>query len=83
MFPPFHKLMSSFSPKAPTPKSKKRKGFCEICEVNFTDLEAHVESSNHQHVVKVNSYWDKVDLCIGLVNMNSDDSVHELSDGRS
>ena len=59
-----------------------KKGFCEICEKSFDDLQQHVDSRTHQHVVKVDSYWAKVDLAIGFANMNSDDSVYCLSDPR-
>lgn len=60
----------------------KQSGFCEICDVHYSDLELHINTTAHKHVVGLNSYWAKLDLCIGLVNMNSDDSVHEVSDGR-
>ena len=46
-------------------------------------LEEHLVSPSHSHVVNIKSYWAKLDLAIGLVNMNSDDSIYDHSDGRS
>lgn len=45
------------------------------------DLDEHIVSPGHSHVVNIQSYWAKLDMAIGLANMNSDDSVYEHSEG--
>jgi len=56
-------------------------GYCELCEKHFNDLDEHLNTPVHNHIVNLTSFWEKVDLAIGLVNMNSDDSIYEHSEG--
>ncbi len=44
-------------------------------------MDEHIVSPGHSHVVNIQSYWAKLDMAIGLANMNSDDSVYEHSEG--
>ena len=54
--------------------AKPVSGYCEICEQRYESLEAHLNESTHRHTIAVSSLWQKVDLCINLVNCNSEDS---------
>lgn len=59
----------------PTPKTHKKEekqacaaaskrrtgGFCEICNVNYSELEKHLVTSQHQQFVGDQSNWSEVD----------------------
>ena len=74
---PAAKKQATAAPGTPAPKAVS--GYCEICEQRYESLEAHLNESTHRHTVAVSSLWQKVDLCINLVNCNSEDSFPALS----
>ena len=71
--PPVKKQTTAPAGTVATP-AKPVPGYCEICEQRYESLEAHLNESTHRHTIAVSSLWRKVDLCINLVNCNSEDS---------
>ena len=71
--PPVKKQATAPAGTVATP-AKPVPGYCEICEQRYESLEAHLNESTHRHTIAVSSLWRKVDLCINLVNCNSEDS---------
>ena len=53
---------------------KKQAGFCEICDLNYSDLQPHLITPAHVNLVGLKALWAKVDVCIDIVNCASDDS---------
>lgn len=46
-------------------QKKKAAGFCEICNINYSELEKHLGTSQHQQFVSEHSNWIEVDqLCV-------------------
>ena len=51
--------------QSPPAQKKKTNGFCEICNSNYSDLEKHLATAEHQLFVSDTSNWAEVDqLCI-------------------
>ena len=55
-------------------------GYCEICEVPFSELEEHLDSKVHTARVGLDHLWTKLDSCIKQVNHPdaSDEGNEEL-----
>ena len=72
--PPLKKQATAPAAAAGAAAAKPVSGYCEICEQRYESLDAHLNESTHRHTIAVSSLWRKVDLCINLVNCNSEDS---------
>ena len=78
--PPIKRQTTGGAPAAAAAAAAKSvSGYCEICEQRYESLDAHLNESTHRHTIAVSSLWQKVDLCINLVNCNSEDSHPALS----
>ncbi|XP_059085279.1 protein DBF4 homolog B-like [Tigriopus californicus] len=49
-------------------QKRERPGFCELCNLEFTDLNTHIETEMHEYWGLNASHWVHVDSCINVLN---------------
>lgn len=64
--------------KAVNVNQGQQRGYCEICEAPFSELEEHISSKVHIARVGLDHLWTKLDTCIDQVNKVASSSEEDF-----